>query len=52
MAELGSDVFQVVRGVSGGAGSLGDISISAVSEDADGGAQPAGAGPCQLSPDV
>ncbi|XP_044076269.1 putative RNA polymerase II subunit B1 CTD phosphatase rpap2 isoform X2 [Siniperca chuatsi] len=42
----------VVRGVSGGAGSLGDGSISGVFEHTDGGARSTGAGPSELSPAV
>lgn len=51
-AALGSGVFQVVGGVSGGAGGLGGVGVAAVFEHADAGAQPAGAGPSQLSADV
>ena len=45
-------VFQVVRGVSGGARGLRHAGVGGVSEHADGGARPAGAGPPQLSPAV
>lgn len=45
-------MFQVVRGVSGGARSLGDASISGLFEHTDGGARPTGAGPSELSPGV
>lgn len=45
-------VCQVVRGVSGGARSLGEASIGGVFHHADGGARPAGAGPSELSPAV
>lgn len=41
-------VFQVVRSVSAGARSPGDVSVRGVFDHVDGGAQSAGAGPSQL----